>query len=105
MMSSMSEQRDNMPAAGEFPADVEVYSTPLCSYCARALRLLRDKGARTRTINVAFNSRRQAEMMERARGSHTVPQIFINGAHIGGSDELAALERAGKLDVLLAASS
>ena len=102
MMRIMSEQQDRAAAAAEFPAVVEVYSSPLCPYCARALRLLKHKGARTTIIDVAFHPKRRAEMRERARGRYTVPQIFINGMPIGGSDELVALEQAGKLDALLA---
>ena len=90
--------------AEQSPAFVEVYSSPLCPYCARAVRLLKHKGAEPKTIDVGFHPRRRTEMEARARGRHTVPQIFINGAHIGGSDDLAALDQAGELDALLAAA-
>jgi len=89
--------------AEQSPALVEVYSSPLCPYCARALRLLKYKGAAPKTIDIGFHPKRRTEMEERSRGCHTVPQIFINGAHIGGSDDLAALDRTGELDDLLAA--
>jgi glutaredoxin 3 len=82
-------------------AKVEIYTTPFCGYCARAKGLLDKKGAAYDEMDVMEDAARRAEMRERSRRS-TVPQIFINGQHIGGSDELAALERAGKLDALLA---
>jgi len=101
MISTMSKQPDSTAVVGEPPAAVEVYSSPLCPYCARALRLLKHKGVRATTIDVGFHPKRRTEMEERARGRYTVPQIFINGVHIGDSDDLAALEQAGKLDALL----
>jgi len=82
-------------------AKVEIYTTPFCGYCARAKGLLEQKGAAYDEMDVMEDSAKRAEMRERSRRS-TVPQIFINGQHIGGSDELAALDRAGKLDSLLA---
>ncbi|MBN9489356.1 MAG: glutaredoxin 3 [Alphaproteobacteria bacterium] len=82
-------------------AKVEIYTTPFCGYCARAKGLLEQKGAAYDEMDVMEDSAKRAEMRERSKRS-TVPQIFINGQHIGGSDELAALERAGKLDSLLA---
>ncbi|WIM11872.1 glutaredoxin 3 [Enhydrobacter sp.] len=82
-------------------AKVEIYTTPFCGYCARAKGLLDKKGAAYDEMDVMEDAARRAEMRERSRRS-TVPQIFINGQHIGGSDELAALERAGRLDALLA---
>jgi glutaredoxin 3 len=84
-------------------AKIEIYTSPWCGYCARAKSLLESKGAPYREMDVMENAARRAEMRERSRRS-TVPQIFINGQHIGGSDELAALEEAGKLDALLAQS-
>lgn len=87
------------------PADtqprVEIYSSPLCGYCYAAKALLRRKGVDYVNINVMFNPRRRGEMMQRANGGYTVPQIFIDGAHIGGCDDLHGLDRAGKLDALL----
>lgn len=82
---------------------VEIYSSPLCGYCHAAKRLLTQKGISFSEINVLANPARKAEMIQRANGKRTVPQIFIGGTHIGGYDELYALERAGKLDQLLAA--
>jgi len=82
-------------------AKIEIYTTPFCGYCARAKSLLDSKGAAYDEMDVMMDDKKRSEMRERARRS-TVPQIFINGQHIGGSDELAALEQAGKLDALLA---
>ena len=82
-------------------AKIEIYTTPFCGYCARAKSLLEKKGAAYEEMDVMMDDKKRAEMRERAKRS-TVPQIFINGQHIGGSDELAALEQAGKLDALLA---
>ncbi len=81
-------------------AKIEMYTTPFCGYCARAKSLLEKKGAAFEEVDVMMDEKKRTEMRERARRS-TVPQIFINGQHIGGSDELAALERAGKLDAML----
>jgi glutaredoxin 3 len=82
-------------------AKIEIYTTPWCGYCARAKALLEKKGAAYQETDVMEDAAKRAEMRARSKGS-TVPQIFINGQHIGGSDELAALEQAGKLDALLA---
>ena len=82
-------------------AKIEIYTTPFCGYCARAKALLDDKGAHYDETDVMMDDKKRSEMRERAKRT-TVPQIFINGQHVGGSDELAALERAGKLDALLA---
>jgi glutaredoxin 3 len=82
-------------------AKIEMYTTPFCGYCARAKSLLEKKGATYEEMDVMMDEKKRTEMRERAKGS-TVPQIFINGQFIGGSDELAALEQAGKLDALLA---
>lgn len=83
-------------------AKIELYSGFLCGYCFAAKRLLKRKGADFKEIKVGFRPERRAEMMERAGGRHSVPQIFIDGTHIGGCDELHALDAAGKLDGLLA---
>jgi len=83
-------------------AQVEVYSTLFCPYCARAKSLLEKKGVAFTNIDVMEDSSRRAEMVQRAGGRTSVPQIFINGEHVGGSDELHALERAGQLDAKLA---
>jgi glutaredoxin 3 len=85
-------------------AKVEIYTTPFCGYCARAKALLEDKGVAYEETDVMMDDKKRTELRERARRT-TVPQIFINGKHIGGSDDLAALEQAGKLDALLAQSS
>lgn len=80
---------------------VLVYSTAWCPYCMRARALLERKGAQFEEIDVEAQPQQRAEMIRRS-GRRTVPQIFIDSRHIGGSDELAALERAGQLDALLA---
>jgi glutaredoxin 3 len=82
-------------------AKVEIYSTMWCGYCARARGLLQKKGIAFDEIDVEADTSKRDEMIKRAGGRTTVPQIFIDGAHVGGSDDLAALERAGKLDKLL----
>lgn len=81
-------------------ADVLLYTTRWCPFCVRALRLLDSKGVAYTNIDVGAEPARRAEMMARA-GRHTVPQIWIGDTHVGGCDELYALERAGKLDPLL----
>ena len=83
-------------------AKIEIYTTPFCGYCARAKGLLDSKGAAYEEMDVMMDEKKRAEMRERSKRS-TVPQIFINGEHIGGSDDLAALEQAGKLDAKLGA--
>lgn len=82
---------------------VEIYTSPLCGYCHAAKRLLKQKGVTYSEINVLAQPARKSEMMSRARGRHTVPQIFIGETHVGGCDDLYALEQAGKLDALLRA--
>ena len=84
-------------------AQVEIYTSPFCGYCSRAKRLLQQKGAAFTEVDVMTDGARRDEMIARAGGRHTVPQIFIDGKHIGGCDELYALDRAGGLDPLLAA--
>ena len=81
---------------------VTMYSTPICGYCAAARRLLQEKGAPVQEINVMMNPGKRSEMMARANGRRTVPQIFIGDHHVGGFDDMAALDREGKLDGLLA---
>ena len=81
---------------------VEIYTTPICGFCAAAKRLLNSKKVAFSETNVMINPAKKAEMIKRANGSRTVPQIFIGGKHVGGCDELHALERAGKLDKMLA---
>ena len=79
-----------------------IYTTQFCGYCRAAKNLLSAKGLIFEEIDVGFDADRRGEMVERARGLRTVPQIFIHGRHVGGYDELAALEREGKLDAWLA---
>jgi len=85
-------------------AKVEIYTTPICPFCHRAKQLLQRKGASFTELNVMLDPERRAEMKTRANGGNTVPQIFINGQHVGGCDELYALDARGGLDPLLAAS-
>ncbi len=81
---------------------VEIYTQPFCPYCARALNLLTRKGVAFKEIEAPGGSPERAEAGKRSGGRSSVPQIFIDGAHIGGSDDLAALDRSGKLDAMLA---
>ena len=82
---------------------VEIYTTRYCPYCVRAKTLLGRKGVAFTEIDVSGSAELRGIMVERAHGRMTVPQIFIGSTHVGGSDELHALERAGQLDALLAA--
>ena len=82
---------------------VEIYTSPLCGFCHAAKRLLNQKGVDFTEIDVLQEPARKPEMIERASGRRTVPQIFVGDTHVGGCDDLFALERAGKLDSLLAA--
>lgn len=82
---------------------IEIYTTPFCGFCLRAKRLLESKGAAYREIDVSRARALRVEMTERSGGGRTVPQILVDGEPIGGCDELYALERAGRLDALLAA--
>jgi glutaredoxin 3 len=82
-------------------AKIEIFTTPMCPYCWRAKRLLNSKGVTFDEIDLWEESGRRQEMVARADGRTSVPQIFIDGAAIGGSDELAALEATGRLDGLL----
>ncbi|MEQ8164724.1 MAG: glutaredoxin 3 [Alphaproteobacteria bacterium] len=79
-------------------AKVEIYTTPFCGFCARAKSLLKKKGVEFTEFDLMAAPRLREEMIARSGGARTVPQIFIDGDHIGGSDELAALERQGVLD-------
>ena len=81
---------------------VVIYTTPICGFCTAAKRLLDSKGVAYEEIDVMTDSAKKQEMMKRA-GRHTVPQIFIDGSHVGGCDDLYALERSGKLDPMLSA--
>jgi glutaredoxin 3 len=82
---------------------VEIYTSPLCGFCHAAKRLLKQKGANFTEVDVLVEPARKPEMIQRAGGKTTVPQIFIGDVHVGGCDDLYALERAGKLDALLSA--
>lgn len=81
---------------------IEIYTTMLCPYCHAAKRLLKSKSQPFTEIDVTADRAGREQMMKRANGRHTVPQIFIDEDHIGGCDDLMALERAGALDALLA---
>ncbi len=82
--------------------NVELYTSPLCGYCHAAKRLLSGKGVSFAEIDLSQSPERRAEMVQRAGGRRTVPQIFVGDTHVGGFDDLYALDRAGKLDPLLA---
>jgi glutaredoxin 3 len=84
-------------------AKIEIYTQDFCGYCARAKALLERKGVAYEEIDAPNGSAARADAVQRSGGRTTVPQIFIDGRAIGGSDDLAALDRAGKLDALLAA--
>lgn len=84
-------------------AKVEIYTKAFCPYCTRALRLLASKGVEPEQYDITLGGPRRPEMIQRSGGRTTVPQVFIDGRHVGGSDDLAALDRAGGLDPLLAA--
>lgn len=81
---------------------VEIYTTPLCGFCHRAKALLQQKEVNFTEIDLFEMPGKRSEMMQRANGGRTVPQIFIGGQHIGGCDDLYALDRAGRLDPMLA---
>lgn len=82
---------------------IEIYTKMLCPFCTRAKTLLTKKGAAFEEHDISMGGPLRAEMLARSGGRATVPQIFIDDVHIGGSDDLAAFDRAGKLDPLLAA--
>ena len=82
-------------------AKIEIYTTPLCGYCARAKSLLERKGAAFEEIDLTVTAGARDLMIKRAGGLRTVPQIFIDGKHVGGCDDLHALDTAGKLDPML----
>ncbi len=83
---------------------VTIYTKPLCPFCVRAIMLLEKKGATITEIGAAFDKEKREEMIQRAKGQRSYPQIFIGETHVGGYDELAALDKAGKLDPLLNAA-
>ncbi|MEM7491488.1 MAG: glutaredoxin 3 [Pseudomonadota bacterium] len=82
---------------------VTIYTQPLCGFCTAAIRLLKDKGAQITEIDTARQQGARAEMIQKANGQRTTPQIFVGDTHVGGCDDLYALEQAGKLDPLLKA--
>lgn len=84
---------------------VEIYTKAFCPYCPRAMSLLDRRGVAYDEYDVTMDRAKYAEMIERADGRTTVPQVFIDGHHVGGSDDLAAADRSGALDALLAAST
>jgi len=84
-------------------ADVVIYTKPGCPYCSAALSLLKRKGAEFTEIVASNDPAKKAEMVEKSGGKATFPQIFIDGKHVGGSDDVHALDRRGQLDALLAA--
>ena len=85
-------------------AKIEIYTGMMCGSCSAAKRLLKKKGVEFDETDVSFSSGKRNEMMARANGQHSVPQIFIDDAHIGGCDDLYALESAGKLDAMIGIS-
>lgn len=85
-------------------AEVIIYSTTVCPYCIRAKGLLQRKGVAFREINLTEHPEQRDEMVEKANGRRTVPQIFINDQHVGGCDDIHALDAEGKLDGLLGLS-
>ena len=86
-------------------AEVEIYTSMLCGFCYRAKKLLESKGVAFEEVDVMLKPARRREMMDRSGGRYSVPQIFIGGRHVGGCDELHALESTGELDALLAAKA
>ena len=82
--------------------EIDIYTKFGCGFCVRAKKLLESKGVEYNEYDITMGGPKRDEMMERAPNARTVPQIFIDGTHVGGSDELAALEREGKLDTMLA---
>jgi len=87
------------------PATVEIYTTPACGYCMAAKRVLAKKGVEFAETDVWGDPEKRQHMMDRAHGGHTVPQIFINGRHVGGFNEMMELEIDGKLDPMLQESA
>jgi glutaredoxin 3 len=82
--------------------NVRIYTTPICPYCVRAKSLLAKKGVAVEEVDVFMDAAARDEMLAKSGGARTVPQIFIGDTHVGGCDELYALEKAGELDPLLA---
>ncbi len=82
-------------------AQVEIYTKDWCGYCMRAKRLLQNKGVEFQEYDITLGGPQRVEMIGRADGRSSVPQIFIDGVHVGGSDDLVALDASGKLDPML----
>lgn len=82
-------------------AKVTIYTRPMCGYCARAVSLLKQKKVDFEEIDAGFDQKKREEMVQRSNGGRTFPQIFIGKTHVGGCDQLMALERSGKLDGML----
>lgn len=95
------DRRSREGAADTIMAQIEIYTTMICPYCFRAKKLLDQKGVTYTEIDVMADGKLRAEMRERAGGRTSVPQIFINGRHVGGCDDLYALDRQGGLSPLL----
>lgn len=85
-------------------ADIEIYSTAMCPYCVAAKNLLQSRGLSWRELRIDADANARRDMLKRAPGARTVPQIFINGVHVGGFEQLAAADRSGKLSELLQAT-
>ena len=85
-------------------AQIDIYTREFCPYCTRALGLLKQKGVDFTQIDAGMNAEKKSEMVQRANGGRTFPQVFVGDVHVGGCDDLFAMERAGKLDELLKAS-
>jgi glutaredoxin 3 len=86
-------------------AKIEIYSGPFCPYCVRAKRLLTERGLAFTEYDVQADPDRRSEMLERSQGARTIPQVFINDRHVGGCDDLYALDRKGELNDWLAAGA
>ena len=97
----MSDSEPDRSSADTLAPKVEIYTKWGCGYCYRAKALLDGKGVAYEEIDISMGGPRRAEMLDRAGGRSTVPQIFVGAVHVGGSDDLAAMERTGKLDMLL----
>lgn len=82
-------------------ANIKIYTRMMCGYCMAAKRLLESKGAQFKELDATFNNELRNEMMKLSNGKTTFPQIFIGDTHVGGCDELHALNHSGKLDVML----
>lgn len=101
-MTARSHVGDTAMTRVSLVAVVEIYTTPLCPYCVRAKRLLKSKNVSFVEIDLWTQPSRRAEMMHRADGRSTVPQVFVGGRGLGGCDDLCALDHAGRLDAILA---